>query len=214
MSSTLDPALFRLELALSEFSKAGWTADRPVDVHLQPAEPDLVPSVPPPPRGGRRISFARAGRLIAFCSGVAATLAWQSYGGVARKMTAPPSSQLAPSQPASASDRRTEGSSREARSFPAPQAASEAAARAIEAGGFVVQLSAARSEPEAQAAFRMMQARYAVLSGRPLLIRRKDQGGRGTFYAAQVGPFGVKTDADQLCETLKSAGGACFVQKI
>ncbi len=92
----------------------------------------------------------------------------------------------------------------------APEAA---APRAAEAGGFVVQLSAQRSEAEAQAAFHTMQGKYSALSGRQPLIRRKDQGDRGIFYAAQVGPFGVKSDADQLCETLKSAGGTCFVQK-
>jgi cell division septation protein DedD len=92
----------------------------------------------------------------------------------------------------------------------APEAA---APRPAEAGGFVVQLSAQRSEAEAQTAFRTMQAKYAVLNGRQPLIRRRDLGDRGIFYAAQVGPFGVKSDADQLCETLKSAGGTCFVQK-
>jgi hypothetical protein len=92
----------------------------------------------------------------------------------------------------------------------APEAA---APRAVEAGGFVVQLSAQRSEAEAQTAFRTLQAKYSVLNGRQLLVRRKDQGEKGIFYAAQVGPFGAKSDADQLCETLKSAGGACFVQK-
>jgi cell division septation protein DedD len=88
-----------------------------------------------------------------------------------------------------------------------------ATAPAAEAGGFVVQLSAQRSEAEAQAAFRNLQAKYVVLSGRDPLIRRKDLGDKGIFFAAQVGPFGVKSDADQLCETLKTAGGACFVQK-
>jgi sporulation related protein len=92
----------------------------------------------------------------------------------------------------------------------APEAA---ASRAVEAGGFVVQLSAQRSEAEAQAAFRTLQTKYAVLSGRDPLIRRKDLGEKGIFFAAQVGPFGVKSDADQLCETLKAAGGACFVQR-
>jgi cell division septation protein DedD len=33
------------------------------------------------------------------------------------------------------------------------------------------------------------------------------------FYAAQVGPFGTKDEASQLCDSLKSAGGSCFVQK-
>jgi len=141
---------------------------------------------------GKQASFALARFLIAFCTGVAATLAWQSYGGAHRKMIASPSPQLG---------------------WSAPQAASEAATRAIDPGGFVVQISAQRSEPEARAAFRTMQAKYLVLSGRQPLIRRKDQGERGIFYATQVGPFGVKSDADQLCETLKSAGGTCFVQK-
>lgn len=97
---------------------------------------------------------------------------------------------------------------------PAPIIAPEAGGpRTTEAGGFVVQLSAQRSEAEAQASFRTLQAKYSMLGGHQLLIRRKDQGDRGVFYAAQVGPFGAKSDADQLCETLKSAGGSCFVQR-
>ena len=99
------------------------------------------------------------------------------------------------------------------RGVPVATAPKAAAPRAVEAGAFVVQLSAQRSEAEAQAAFRTLQTKYAVLSGRDPLIRRKDLGEKGIFFAAQVGPFGVKSDADQLCETLKAAGGACFVQK-
>jgi hypothetical protein len=190
MSSTLNPARFKLDLALSEFSKARWATEPSVDAPLQPTDLDLVASTPS--SLGKQASFAIARFLIAFCIGVAATLAWQSYGDAVRKMIANSSPQL--------------GSL-------APQAAPDAATRGIEAGGFVVQLSAQRSEPEAQAEFRTMQAKYSVLSGRQPLIRRKDQGERGIFYAAQVGPFGVKSDADQLCETLKSAGGRCFVQK-
>jgi cell division septation protein DedD len=189
MSSTLNPALSKLDLALSEFSKARWATEPSVDPPLHPSELDLIKST----RLSRRASFALARFLIAFCIGVAATLAWQSYGDAGRKMVA------------SSSPRPVDSL--------APQAAREAATRGIEAGGFVVQLSAQRSEPEAQTEFRTMQAKYSVLSGRQPLIRRKDQGERGIFYAAQVGPFGVKSDADQLCETLKSAGGRCFVQK-
>jgi hypothetical protein len=32
------------------------------------------------------------------------------------------------------------------------------------------------------------------------------------FYAAEVGPFGVKGDVDQFSERCKTAGGTCFVQ--
>lgn len=184
MRSTQNPALSRLDLALSEFSKARW-ADEPFgDGHLGPRDLDLVA------KKSRRSSFGLARFLIVFCSGIAATLAWQSYGGAARKMIATWSSQ-----------------------HRWPQAAPQATARAIEASGFVVQLSAQRSEPDAQAAFRTMQAKYSVLSGRQPLIRRKDQGERGIFYLTQVGPFSEKNDADKLCETLKSTGGACFVHK-
>ena len=190
MSSTLNPARSKLDFALSEFSKARWATEPSVEARLQPTDLDLVESALS--ARGRHASFSFACFLTAFCVGVAATLAWQSYGGAARKMVANSSPQLG---------------------WSAPQAAPEAAIRAIEAGGFVVQLSATRSESEAQAAFRTMQAKYSVLGGRQPLIRRKDLGERGIFYAAQVGPFGVKSDADQLCEMLKSAGGTCFIQK-
>ena len=190
MSSTLNPALSKLDLALSEFSKARWAAEPSVDAPLQPMDLDLVASTPS--SLGKQASLALARFLIAFCIGVAATLAWQSYGDAGRKMIASSSPRLG--------------------SLP-PHAAPEAATRGIDAGGFVVQLSAQRSEAEAHASFRTMQVKYSVLNGRQPLIRRKDQGERGIFYAAQVGPFGVKSDADQLCETLKSAGGRCFVQK-
>jgi cell division septation protein DedD len=92
----------------------------------------------------------------------------------------------------------------------APVAPSRAAS---EGGGYVVQLSAQKSEAEAQASYRAMQAKYSVLNGRQPLIRRKDQGEKGVFYAAQVGPFGTKDDAAQFCDSLKSAGGSCFVQR-
>jgi hypothetical protein len=128
----------------------------------------------------------------------------------ASRASPPPQPQPAQSQPPLPAPQR------QAALPPAPAASPTPAAIApdsVPAGGFVVQLSAQRSEAEAQASFRSLQAKYAVLNGREPLIRRKDQGDRGIFYAAQVGPFGVKSDADQLCEAVKSAGGACFVQR-
>ncbi len=237
-----------------QFSKARWDDEPYVD------DRDLVA------RPSKRASSALARFLIAFCGGVAATLAWQSHGGEARKMIASWSAPQATPEAATRANRSPQlgrsalpaASETSGRSAPqpapeassgwsapqpapeassgwsapqasveaatranwspqlgrsAPQPAPEAATRAIEADGFVVQLSAQRSEPGAQAAFRTMQAKYSVLSGRQPLIRRKDQGERGIFYATQVGPFGTKSDADQLCETLRSAGGTCFVQK-
>jgi hypothetical protein len=78
-----------------------------------------------------------------------------------------------------------------------------------ETGNWVVQLSAQRTEEEAHSAFRAAQAKYAVLAGYQVLIRKKDQGGRGVFYAAQVGPL-ARDEANGLCSRIKSAGGKCF----
>jgi hypothetical protein len=89
----------------------------------------------------------------------------------------------------------------------------------LPASGFVVQLSAAKSEAEARASFDAFQARYPALKGQPVLFRRRDVGNmtgsgglRGSFYAVQVGPFATRDEANQLCESFKSAGGTCFVQ--
>jgi len=96
---------------------------------------------------------------------------------------------------------------------PGRTASTSAASRPADSGGYVVQLTAAKSEADAQSIFRTMQSKYAVLNGQRSLIRRKDQGERGVFYAAQVGPYGTKDEANQVCDSLKSAGGTCFVYK-
>jgi hypothetical protein len=76
----------------------------------------------------------------------------------------------------------------------------------------VVQLSAQRTEEEAQSAFRVAQSKYAALAGYQVLIRKKDRGRRGVFYAAQVGPL-RRDQADGLCSRIKNAGGKCLTQE-
>jgi hypothetical protein len=71
---------------------------------------------------------------------------------------------------------------------------------------------AQRTEEDAQSALRASQAKYAVLAGYQMQIRKKDQGGRGVFYAAQVGPL-PRVAANGLCSRIKSAGGKCFTQE-
>ena len=78
----------------------------------------------------------------------------------------------------------------------------------------MVQVSAQKTQEEASASFRAMQAKYPnVLGGRQMVLRKKEVAGKGTFYGAQVGPFAARDDAVQLCEQLKSAGGTCMVQR-
>jgi hypothetical protein len=61
---------------------------------------------------------------------------------------------------------------------------------------WVVQLSAEKTEAEAQSAFRVTQTKYPVLGSYQPLIRKKDQGERGVFYAAQVDPL-ARDEANQ-----------------
>jgi hypothetical protein len=82
---------------------------------------------------------------------------------------------------------------------------------AVAGGSFVVQLSAQRSEDDAQSTFRALQAKFpSLLEGRQPIIRKKDLPS-GVFYGVQVGPL-AHDDAVQLCENLKSAHGDCWVQ--
>ncbi len=93
---------------------------------------------------------------------------------------------------------------------PPPAAASSNAS----SGVYGVQVTAQRSEEEAQAAFRTLQAKYpGQLGNRQPLIKRVDLGEKGIFFRALVGPFTDSAQASQLCSSLKAAGGSCLVQK-
>src|SRR6266566_951875 len=78
----------------SEFSTDPWSTEPSVDAPLRPADlkNDRFPSKRP--SLGKRVSRALARFLVTFCIGVAATLAWLSYGDAAREMIASSSPQL------------------------------------------------------------------------------------------------------------------------
>jgi hypothetical protein len=95
-----------------------------------------------------------------------------------------------------------------------PPPARSPAPAASAAGQYAVQISSQRSEAEAQAAFRALQAKYpSQLGSRQPIIRRADLGSKGIYYRALVGPFADGSDAVALCQSLKSAGGSCLIQK-
>jgi hypothetical protein len=81
-------------------------------------------------------------------------------------------------------------------------------------GGYVVQVSAQKTEAEAQSSYRALQTKYpTVLAGRDASIRRVELGGSGVWYRAQVGSFASAGQAEEFCGRLKSAGGQCIVQR-
>lgn len=80
--------------------------------------------------------------------------------------------------------------------------------------GAYVQVSSQKTEADAQASFRALQAKYSgILGSRSSTVRRADLGPKGVFYRAMVGPFGNTEEAAQFCSSLKSAGGQCVVQR-
>ena len=97
---------------------------------------------------------------------------------------------------------------------PAAAAAGANSATHASGGGSYVQVTSRRTEAEAQADFRAMQAKFpGQLSGREPVIRRADLGEKGTYFRALVGPFASAEEAAQLCSGLKAAGGNCIVQR-
>jgi hypothetical protein len=97
---------------------------------------------------------------------------------------------------------------------PAQQTATRSIAEPTESGGYVVQVASQRSEADAQASFRMLQAKYpSVLGNRRVSIKRADLGERGIYFRAHVGPFASADEAGAMCSSLKEAGGQCVVQR-
>ena len=96
----------------------------------------------------------------------------------------------------------------------APPAAATVAATTAATGSYAVQVSAQRSEADAEASFRALQGKFpSQLGTRQPIIRRADLGDKGIYFRAMVGPFANAGEANELCSSLKSAGGQCIVQK-
>jgi hypothetical protein len=106
-------------------------------------------------------------------------------------------------EPAAPAPSRT----RTATAPPTPRSTSEGST-----SSFVVQLSSQKSESEAQASFRSLQAKFPnELGGRQPIVRRVDLGNKGVFYRTMVGPFASAHEANQFCANYKAAGGQCMV---
>jgi hypothetical protein len=83
-----------LSLARSKFAESRWATDLSADMPPpHPSELNQVPSVKSSLRKLASLAITRV--LTAFCIGVGATLAWQSYGDAGREMIARSSPKLA-----------------------------------------------------------------------------------------------------------------------
>lgn len=88
-----------------------------------------------------------------------------------------------------------------------------AAGGSIPSGTHIVQVTSQRSAAAASDAYAGLQRRYpSVLGNRNAVIVSADLGDRGVFYRARI-PTGSRQEAISLCESLKGAGGDCFVRR-
>jgi hypothetical protein len=119
---------------------------------------------------------------------------------------------LSPDAPARAAPARVAASPMRTAAVPPAQSAPAAASGG--GGSYAVQVSAQRSEAEAQAAFRNLQQKFpSQLGGKQPTIRQVDLGEKGVYYRAMVGPFASGGEATELCSNLKAAGGSCIIQR-
>jgi hypothetical protein len=96
---------------------------------------------------------------------------------------------------------------------PPPSAPTRLAPAPAGPGGYAVQVSSQRSEAEANASYRALQARFPALAKQPHFVKRADLGSKGVYYRAMVGPFASADQASQFCNSLKAAGGQCIIQR-
>jgi hypothetical protein len=93
-----------------------------------------------------------------------------------------------------------------------PQSSAVAATPRSGGGAFAVQLGTGGSESEARAAIARLQQRYgSALGGLQPTVRKATVGERDVFRIRLVGLS--QSDANGVCEKLKSAGGSCFVAR-
>jgi hypothetical protein len=80
-------------------------------------------------------------------------------------------------------------------------------------GGYMVQISSQPSAALAQQSATDLSRRFGnLLGGRAISIQQADIEGRGTFHRVRVAASS-RDDAVALCESLKRAGGSCFVTR-
>ena len=162
----------------------------------------------PPPHRGRQQS-SRCDQCGT--AGAASERGARRCAGASHPASAPSNAplSLSPDAPAARAPMRTA-----AVAAPAPIARPPRRPAAAASGSYAVQVSSQRSEADAQAAFRSLQAKYPnQLGGRQALIHKVELGDKGTYYRAMVGPFASANEASELCSGLKAAGGQCLVQR-
>ncbi|SOC38197.1 sporulation related protein [Rhizobium subbaraonis] len=93
-----------------------------------------------------------------------------------------------------------------------PETPAATAAAPANPGGYVIQIASLPSEADAQKSYNNLSAKFGVIAGRGVDIKRADIAGKGTYYRVRI-PAGSREEANALCAKYKSAGGSCLVTR-
>lgn len=93
-----------------------------------------------------------------------------------------------------------------------PETPAAAATAPANPGGYVIQIASLPSEADAQKSYNNLSAKFGVIAGRGVDIKRADIAGKGTYYRVRI-PAGSREEANALCAKYKSAGGSCLVTR-
>ena len=96
------------------------------------------------------------------------------------------------------------GSSSSKSSAPAPAAVPAG-------GGYRVQLANSRSQADAKALWKQVQAKNGQLASVQPQIQKVEIGSFGTFYSLRVGPYASRSQSTKVCNALKRSGTDCSV---
>ena len=80
-------------------------------------------------------------------------------------------------------------------------------------GAWQIQLISSPNKSAMEKAWVDLTKKYSELKNLPHEIESADLGSKGTFYRLKAGSFKTRSEADKLCNSIKSAGGTCLVKK-
>lgn len=183
------------------------TSDPSGAAAIQPSTPIVdLPPAKPTQKSSARVTASKTDTTVpAEPAGVPLQLNSASKPAKPLPTKLSPPSLTAPSTPSAATA--------DATALDAPAAPATApAAEPIAGGGWSVQLSAPRSDAEAQGQITRLQSKYAnELGGSPLGVHKAEVNGE-TIYRVRVSGLS-KADAAAMCSKIKAGGGDCFVAR-
>jgi len=94
-----------------------------------------------------------------------------------------------------------------------PKAPTAEKSASIPAGSWQIQLISSPNKSAMDKAWNSLTKKYNALKGLPHEIESADLGSKGTFYRLKAGAFKTRSEADKLCNSIKSSGGSCLVKR-